>query len=111
MYTNLYAQLRSLLGGGVTNGGELAWEPQKIQHILKLAIENNWVILGGDVLTKTQKYTYDNWYFEVNPQCSLKHNVKASVDKCAQYVFDYVRAHGDNFLFVLVISNNFAGGN
>ncbi len=111
MYTDLYKQLRLLPGSIVTDDGELAWNAETIQHVLQLTAKNNWIILGGDVLTKTKKYTYDNWHFEVNPHCSLKHNVKASVDKCAQYVSGYVKAHGDNFLFVPVISNAFVGGN
>ena len=111
MHIDWYNKLALLPGGIVTDGGELAWQPEMIQPVLQLVNDNNWIILGGDVLTKSQRHTYDNWYFEVNTQCSLKYNVKASIDQCAQYVSEYIKAHGNDFLFVFVISNDYADGN
>ena len=64
-----------------------------IPHVMELASQQKWIILGGDVLTEAQKHTYDNWYYEINSQHSLDCNVKDSIDKCEQYISDYVRAH------------------
>lgn len=110
MQENIYVQLHRLLGGVLTESGELAWTSKQIPSIMELTLENDWIILGGDVLTSAQRYAYDNWYYEPNEEKSLEFNVRASILECSQYVSIYVDKNGDDFLFVIVISNTYVSG-
>lgn len=94
----------------VLDSGELAWSLKSIPKVLELVSENNWIIVGGDIIADEGSYTYDNWYFQPEPACSLAANVSSSLNKCSQYISNYVSKNGSNYLFVLVISNSYIGG-
>lgn len=57
------------------------------------------IVLGGDVLNKVGDYTYDNWYYIVDPNISLKDNVIRSIQKCADYSVDYIKRNDFNVYF------------
>lgn len=89
---------------------EMAWPIKSIPCILDMVLRNNWIILGGDVLTLECKYTYDNWYYNPDPQKSLEQNVKHSIAVCSHYTSQYISTNGDSFLFTVVISDAYIGG-
>jgi hypothetical protein len=110
MYEKLNESMNDVSGGVVNRWGEIVWPVTSVPEILELALTNNWIVLGGDILTLEQEYTHDNWYFTPNPQKPLSDNVQASVEKCRQFISQYVNKNGDKFLFVFSISNSFIEG-
>ena len=68
------------------------------------AMDNGWLVLGGDVITNEGQYTYDNWYYNHNPNLCANDNIELSVRKCLDYVNLYISRNGDMFYYVLVLS-------
>lgn len=110
MHEQLKANIRSIPDGIETPWGETAWPETAIPAILEAALNNNWIILGGDVLTSKLVHTYDNWYFNPVAWDTLKNNVIASIEKCSQYISEYTKRIGSDFYYVLVISDAYSGG-
>jgi hypothetical protein len=87
----------------VAPSGELAWSTPAVHQIMQQAMENGWIVLGGDVTTSKGQYTYDNWYYNPSPYLSAKDNVASSVTKCLNYVDSYNYRNEDSFYYVLVL--------
>ena len=91
-----------------THDGQFAWKPEDLPAVMKSVADNSWIVLGGDVLTVCEKYTYDNWFYEPDPTISLAQNVDQSISLCLDYVEEYTQRKGVNFLFTLVLSDTFS---
>ena len=91
----------------ITLNGQFAWRASDLPLLMDYVIQNKWIVLGGDVLTYSGNYTYDNWYY--NPECSLSitQNVHQSVAVCLDYVANYTNRNGSDFLYSLVLSDSF----
>ena len=90
------------MGGIVTSQGETAWKVESVSAIVEIARKYNRIILGGDILTVAGKYTYDNWYYTQDDRVCKRANVEQSIDKCLQYVNNYMQRNGNQFLIVIV---------
>ena len=93
-----------------TSSGQLAWKPSDLPLIMDYALKNSWIVLGGDVLTYQGKLTYDSWYYNPKPSCSIAQNIEESIETCLGYVSHYSNQNGENFLFSLVLSDTFLAG-
>lgn len=110
MYEILNNFLDSHPGSIKTPTGKIAWSTQDLPRILDIVSANQWIVLGGDILTLAFEYTCDNWYYIPNANLSLSENVSHSVQKSRQYLSEYCRRNGNNFLCVLTISNSYIEG-
>ena len=110
MYEKLNDGLNIIPGGIANDRGGVVWPLTLVSEVLDLALSNHWIVLGGDILTLEQEYTYDNWYYIPNPQKPLVENVRASIEKSRNYISQYVTKNGDRFLIDFSISNSFVGG-
>ena len=110
MNEKIKQHLNSIPYGVNTPWGETVWPAKSIPYVSNLALTNGWIILGGDVLTLECKYTYDNWYYNVNLQEPLVNNVKRSIEICLQYINDYISCNGETFLFAITVSDAYIGG-
>lgn len=110
MIDSLLLREHKAMGGIMTGSGELAWTKQQVFDLLEIMTERKWIILGGDVLNKWKEYTYDSWHYESNYRIPLEANVKESINSCRRYVTEYSNKNGDDYLFVLVISDTFVEG-
>lgn len=106
----LLSQAHKSMNGVVTDNGELAWTAQQTYEIMKLVEDKQWVVLGGDVLTRQFEYTCENWFFQPNHYTTLAQNVDESIFRCCQYISNFVKKNGDGFLFLLTISDAFIHG-
>ena len=88
----------------IAPSGEQAWSATAVSEIMQQAINNGWLVLGGDVITDKGQYTYDNWYYNPNPNIGIKDNVELSVFKCRDYVNTYISRNQGQFYFVLVLT-------
>ena len=84
--------------------GEIAWKLESIPYIVDMARKYNRIILGGDVLTASGKYTYDNWYYVQESNAPRQTNVERSINKCLQYINNYLQKHGEQFAFIIVFA-------
>ena len=109
MYEIMNNELSQIEGAIHTCNNERAWPAKAIPHILELALKNNWIVLGGEVITLAGKYTYDSWFYDPIRQYSLEDNVLRSISVCSEYISDYIREHGDSYYFSVSISNTYAG--
>ena len=91
----------------ITPNGKVAWSAPDLLLLKDYVIDNQWIILGGDVLTCSGEYTYDNWYYTPKHSLNLTENIHQSVTVCLDYVSEYTKRNGENFLFSLVLSNSF----
>ncbi len=107
MYQSVNKLLRSIPGGIPVSGEETAFPAHLVPQVLDIALQNQWIVLGGDVLNKDLQYTYDNWYYDPDMHLSLSNNVANSIQKCNQYISKYIERNGNDFLYVLVISNSY----
>lgn len=110
MYIPVNERLNCLIGGIKITPEEIAFPVQAIPQVLDLVLENQWIILGGDVLTSELKHTYDSWYYLPDANISLTANVKQSVEKCKRYISEYGKRNGEDFLYAFTISNSFVEG-
>ena len=86
-----------------------AWASKDIPMVMDIAKENNWIILGGDVLTLQGSYTYDSWYYAPQNNVDITENVSRSVKQCVDYIQKYETLMGKQYLYSLAISNAFVG--
>ena len=93
-----------------TEQGEYACLASNVPAVVNRAINHGWIILGGDVLNPDQSYTYENWYYNPNPRKSLGENIVIAAQICSNYVADYSSKYGDEYLYVLVFSDSYIGG-
>jgi hypothetical protein len=84
---------------------EYGWSYPEIIQVLKILSENEYVILGGDVITTKAdrlKHTYDSWYYNVDPTLKKDTNINASLNKAVEYIQWYQQKLGEGFLYVPV---------
>ena len=110
MYISVNERLKYLTGSVKITPEEIAFPIQAIPRVLDLVVENQWIFLGGDVLTPELKYTYDNWYYSPDANISLSANVKQSIEKCKRYISEYGKRNGDDFLYTFTIANSYVEG-
>lgn len=82
--------------------GELAWDYSDIVYVIKSLYENQFLILGGDVINKDLSYTYDNWYYNYNYALTYEENINISFNQAIEYVKNYNLKFGDLFYYVVV---------
>ena len=99
-----------LVGSILLPDGTYAWDIHSIQSVLHKAQENNWIVLGGDVLTIEGHYTYDSWYYSPEPNTGVAHNVELSIVECKKYIHEYVENHGERYLFSVALSDSYVSG-
>ena len=87
--------------GFVTVTNEYAWKYKDATEVINTLRENEYVILGGDVLSKNFEYTYDNWFFE-NNNLSRDKTIIESAKKALQYIEWYNSRFGDGFYYIIV---------
>lgn len=98
------------LHGYVSTDYGLAWPASSLPTIFNLVNENNWIILGGEVITKNHKHTWDGWSYNPPWNFPLTKNVANSIEKSTSYINTYIQENGDNFLFILTISDAYVAG-
>ena len=86
-----------------TDMGEYAWGYSDYPAILTFIQKNEFILLGGDILTMDLKYTYDNWYY--NPDLTKSHfeNVWQSLAVAEEYLNRYHQLNGAEFYIVFVL--------
>ena len=94
----------------VTSNGQIAWRASDLPLVMNYVMENKWVVLGGDVLTSAGNYTYDNWYYNPRHSLGVIQNIHQSITVCLDYVTQYTKRNGNQFLFSLVLSDSFLTG-
>ena len=92
-----------------TDLGEYACTAQNIPLFVKEVVKHSWIILGGDVLNLDQTPTCDNWYYNPIRNISVQENIRLSAECCLRYSDDYSKKYGNDYLYVLVISDTFVG--
>ena len=110
MYIEINDRLKDLTGGIAISPKKTAFPIPAIPQVFGLVLENQWIILGGDVLTPKLKPTYDNWFYEPDKKRSLVWNAKQSIEESMRYISAYVKRNGENFWFVFTISNTYIEG-
>lgn len=100
---------KSLPNAKIINESTFAWTSKDLQLVVNIVKENNWIILGGDVITFQGVYTYDSWHYSPKANVSLTENVSLSVKQCVDYIRRFEAATGKEYLYSLVISNAFVG--
>lgn len=92
------------------DNGMYAFHFSAISTIMDYCLRNNWIVLGGDILTSTAEYTYDSWFFSPKQEFNQKHNVTLSILKCQDYINWYQNKYGDCYLCSLVLSDTYLSG-
>ena len=110
MSDRINRELKKIKSGIQTSGNEIAFKFSALPSVLKIVAHNQWVILGGDVLTQEKMYTYDNWYYKPDLNKPLSENVICSIQKASTYISDYVCKHGEAYLFLFVLSDTYVDG-
>ena len=90
-----------------TSSGQIVWTASGLFLLMDQIKENKWIILGGDVLTCTGNYTCDSWYYNPDSYLSLSQNIYKSITVCRDYITEYIKRNGIDFLFSIVLSNSF----
>ena len=90
---------------------EDAWDEYSVREILEQVLRNKWIVLGGDVVNSNGRYTptYDSWYYLVDESIPLEENCLLSVQKCIQYMENFIERNGQEYYFVLTISDKYVG--
>lgn len=109
MYDHIIKELSRIEGWIITRSNDMAWPLGAIPQILEIASSNQWIVLGGDVVTPSGKYTYDSWFYDPIWRDSLEVNVSQSVSSCLEYVSNYVKENGEAFYFTFSISDTHVG--
>lgn len=86
-----------------TSWGEQAWSAKDIFLVLKYHKENQFIILGGDVLTPELIHNYASWFYNVNPKLSKEENVQQSYEVARRYLERYTGQFGYDDYVVLVV--------
>lgn len=81
---------------------ENAWRIKDAFEVIEHFDKNGIVVLGGDILTENFEYTYDNWYYNIQPSISAEENGKRSVRTAVEYIRKYIGINGEAFYVVFV---------
>ena len=82
---------------------ETAWRIQDANLVLEYLQDQRKIVLGGDILDKQGKYTYDSWYYNVDSNKNLQFNVEYSYRTSTEYISNYMKANGSAFYVVFVV--------
>ena len=110
LYDNPNDLLKKMECGIILSDEETAFPTYMVDQIMAITSARKWVILGGDILTNELQYTYDSWFYDVDPNISLYQNVFQSVQKCKQYLKEYESTHGSDYLIAFTISSTYTNG-
>lgn len=82
---------------------ETAWRIEDAVLVLEYFRSNNKIVLGGDILTKNLKHTYDSWYYNVESNQLPKFSIDNSIKMASDYIAEYVRVNGNAFYVIFVV--------
>ena len=85
------------------SNSEVAWRIEDAISGLQYFKDSERIVLGGDVLTTSLKYTYDNWYYNPVLDQSLRLNIDQSVEVASKYILEYLRRNGTGYFIVFVV--------
>lgn len=80
---------------------EVGWKFDDIVKVLDIIKEKEMTVLGGDVYELNGGeiiITYDSWSFSGS-------NFIKSFEKASEYINNYYKNNGDNFIYALIVSN------
>lgn len=79
---------------------------QDALEALKILIDSNKIILGGDVFIEDKnEYVpdYANWYYEIENNNDLKHNIKNSYTLAKNFIENYKEKENTKTYYLLVV--------
>lgn len=79
-----------------------AWPIQEVENVFRGLLEQDVIILGGDILANSKQYTRDNWYYNIDYSRCTKANAVSSFNVAVQYIRQYISHHGTNFYVIIV---------
>ena len=85
----------------------LAWKKEDALLVIQHLMEQEKIILGGDVYKIENKkiaHTCDSWFYQVNLQKTLKINVQESACIAAKFINNYFTRNGDFYCYAIVIN-------
>jgi len=80
---------------------EIGWKFDDVVKVLDVIKEKEMTVLGGDVYGLNGYeviITYDSWSFSGS-------NFIKSFEKASEYINNYYKNNGDNFIYALIVSN------
>ena len=80
---------------------EIGWKFDDVIKVLDIIKEKEMVVLDGDVYGLNGYeviITYDSWSFSGS-------NFIKSFEKASEYINNYYKNNGDNFIYTLIVSN------
>lgn len=80
---------------------EIGWKFDDVIKVLDVIKEKEMTVLGGDVYELNGGeiiITYDSWSFSGS-------NFIKSFEKASEYINNYYKNNGDNFIYTLVVAN------
>ncbi len=80
---------------------EIGWKFDDVIKVLDIIKEKEMMVLGGDVYELNGGeiiITYDSWSFSGS-------NFIKSFEKASEYINNYYKNNGDNFIYTLVVAN------
>ena len=80
---------------------EIGWKFDDVIKVLDIIKEKEMMVLGGDVYELNGDeiiITYDSWSFSGS-------NFIKSFEKASEYINNYYKNNGDNFIYTLVVAN------
>lgn len=80
---------------------EISWKFDDVIKVLDIIKEKEMVVLGGDVYGLNGYEViiiYDSWSFSGS-------NFIKSFEKASEYINNYYKNNGDNFIYTLIVSN------
>jgi len=81
------------------------WRYNDIFQVIDCLLSQGYVILGGDVLQNENgiiKYTYDNWYYNIDQNKERNQLIAESKDVALNYLYECNNRYGDDGLYLLV---------
>ena len=81
---------------------ESAWKISCAKSLISEALQNQVIILGGDILNLNLEYTDDNWYYEPNKAKDINYNSIKSCNCMENYLKKYIDLHGVDYYIIIV---------
>ena len=84
-----------------------AWKYKDILEILEYLKNNNYGILGGDVLQLDEErifFNYDNWSLDTKG-ITWKEYVDEGYELAKNYIENYYEKNGDNYCYNIIVTN------
>jgi hypothetical protein len=92
----------------LTGARQYAWDYDSILEIAKYLVENDYMILGGDVIRERNghyEYEATSWYFNGESSFSLKDNIELSYKKTLECLKWYNDEFKNRYLFVIIFEH------